>query len=320
MVSAALLWWAIQGVDIGAAAAAIRGAALPWLLAGIVVATLTFAIRVPRWRHLLRVASGDPLAVAPAWHGIAIGFMANNLVPRSGEVLRAWVASRLAPVNFTSALSSVAVERIFDGLTITAMLAGALLSPEIPADARIGETLVRDLAVRAGGVCLVLLIVAGLVVALPARAEALARRVIPRAGLADRVASLIHGVAEGLGAMRSASRLAAVAVWSVVLWSVSALSFWLVGRAFGLDLGISTLLVLQGVLAFGVALPSTPGYVGVFEALIVAVLVVMGIERDLAFAFAVTYHVTTFFPIILLGLLSIARTPVSLGDLRPRRP
>lgn len=319
VVSGALLWWAMRGVDLDAAATAARNASLPWLLAGVGVATATFVIRVPRWRQLLRTPEGLPLPAGPAWHGIAIGFMANNIIPRSGELLRAFVASRLAPVGFTTAFSSVAVERIFDGLTLVAMLAAALLSPAIPADARVGDTLIRDLAVRAGIACLVLLAGAVLVVAMPGRAERLARRLIPWPGLADRVAGLIHGIAAGLGAMRSPARLAAVAAWSVALWSAGALSFWLVARAFGLEMGVSAALMVQGVLAFGVALPSTPGYVGVFEAVIVAVLVVFGVDRDLAFAYAVTYHVATFLPITLLGALSVVRTPISLQDLGPRR-
>lgn len=319
LVSGALLFWALQGVDIGAAWAAARGADIGWLLLSVVVATLTFVIRVPRWQQLLRTDDQRPLPATPAWHGIAIGFMANNLIPRSGEVLRAFVASRLATVGFTKAFSSVAVERIFDGLTLTAMLAIALLSPAIPDDAIVNDILLRDLAVRGGIICLILLAGAILVVLLPARAERVARKVIPWPRVAERVAGLIHGVADGLAAMRSVGRLVAVVAWSIILWLVGAASFLLMFRAFGLDLGWSAALLVQAVLAFGVALPSTPGYVGVFEGVVVAVLSVFGVDKDLAFAYAVTYHVTTFVPITLLGLLSVIRTPIAFGDLR-RRP
>jgi uncharacterized protein (TIRG00374 family) len=319
IVSGGLLYWALQGVDIRAAWVAARDADLGWLLLSVAVATLTFVIRVPRWQQLLRTDDESPLPTLAAWHGVAIGFMANNLIPRSGEVLRAFVASRLVRVGFTRAISSVAVERIFDGLTITILLALALLSPAIPADARVNDILVRDLAVRGGILCLVLLGGAMLVVLLPARAERLVHRLVPWPGVAKRLAGVIRGVAEGLGAMRSPARLAAVAAWSAVLWLVGAASFWLMFRAFGLDLGWSAAFLVQGVLAFGVALPSTPGYVGVFEAVIVAVLSVFGIDRDLAFAYAVSYHVATFLPITLLGVGSVFSTPISVRDLFSKR-
>lgn len=318
-ISGALLYWALQGVDIGAAVAAARDASVTWLLAGVATATATFLLRVPRWQILLRTDEGEPLAAATAWHGIAIGFMANNIIPRSGEFLRAGVATRLAPVSYTAAFSSVAVERIFDGLTITTMLALALFSPDIPADARVGDALVRDMAMRAGIICLVLLAGAMAVVAMPALAERMARSLIPWPRVADKVAALMHGVVSGLGAMKSPTRLAGVVAWSVVLWSVGAVSFWMVAKGFGIPLGLGGAFLLQGVLAFGVAAPSTPGYVGVFEGVIVAVLTVFGIDKDLALAYAVTYHVATFLPIVLLGAVSVLRTPISFGDLR-RRP
>lgn len=319
IISAALLYWATRGVDFGAALEAARSASPALLLASVLAATSNFGFRVPRWQQLLQTEDGMPLPAGTAWHGIAIGFMANNLVPRSGEVLRAWVASRLSPVSFTSAFSSVAVERIFDGLVLTALLAISLFSPTIPDDARYGNTLVSDMAIRAGIVCLVLLAGALLVLAMPALAERWIRRLVPWPGLAERLAGLLHGVVAGLSAMRSPRRLAVVMFWSVVVWLVNGASFWLGAKAFGIDIGFSGALLLQGVLAFGVALPSTPGYVGIFEGLIVGVLAIFAIEPNQAFAFAVTYHVSTFIPVTLLGALSVVRTPISFRDLRSRR-
>ena len=71
-----------------------------------------------------------------------------------------------------------------------------------------------------------------------------------------------------------------VVFWSVVLWLVNALSFYLAFLAFDLPVGYVAALVLQGVLVFGIAVPSAPGYVGPFEAVITAVLAVYGIGRE----------------------------------------
>lgn len=320
-ISALLLWWAMRGVDFAAAWAAARSASPALLLLAVAVATATFVLRIPRWLQLLRTDAGDRLGAGPAWHAIAIGFMANNVLPfRAGELLRAWVVTRLAAVRFTSAFASVAVERVFDGLMVTALLALSLLSPTIPPETRIGDTLVSELATRAGLLCILLLVAAALMVAMPGRAERLIRRLVPWSTLAERLAGIMHGLAAGLGAMRSPGRVVQVILWSAAVWLANAAAMWLAALAFGLDLGFSAMLLLQGMLVFGVAVPSTPGFVGVFEFIIVLVLGVLGVERDLAFAYAVTYHVTTWIPITLLGLASVARTPISFGDLRLRRP
>ena len=75
-------------------------------------------------------------------------------------------------------------------------------------------------------------------------------------------------------------------------------------------------LLLQGILVFGISVQLTPGFVGQFEAAIVAALALYGVPNDVASSYAITFHGTTFLPIILLGAWSLARTSLTLGDLR----
>ena len=90
-----------------------------------------------------------PLPAAPLWHAVAIGFMANNILPfRAGELVRLLAASRLAGARFSAVLSSVAVERIFDGLTVVALLSLSLLASDLPPDVAVGG--VSPAARRAG--------------------------------------------------------------------------------------------------------------------------------------------------------------------------
>ena len=60
----------------------IRGAHLAPLLLAVAVATLTFVIRLFRWRLLLRADDGSALPAGPLWHAVAIGFMADFLEER----------------------------------------------------------------------------------------------------------------------------------------------------------------------------------------------------------------------------------------------
>ena len=88
-VAAALLVWSLRGVHPGEVARHIRDAHPAPLFLAVIVATLTFPIRMVRWRLLLRDESGGPLPAAALWHAVAIGFMANNILPfRAGELVR----------------------------------------------------------------------------------------------------------------------------------------------------------------------------------------------------------------------------------------
>jgi uncharacterized membrane protein YbhN (UPF0104 family) len=318
-ISAALLVWAVRGVrldEIGHQIASAR----PWPLAfAVIIASLGYLIRLLRWRLLLRDATGGPLPFMSLWHALAIGFMANNILPfRAGELVRTFAAVRLARVRFTAALSSIAVERIFDGLAVVALLTAALFASDLPAGVAVGGVPVARAAQAAGAMGAAALVVAVLVVAFPLASERVVRGALPHA-LADRLVALIEGVRQGLAVLRSPARLTEVVIWSLVLWLVNALSFYVLFASFGIEVGFAGALLLQGVLIFGISVQLTPGFVGQFEAAIVAALALYGIPNDVASSYAITYHASTFLPIILLGAWSLARTPVALSDLRQTR-
>jgi uncharacterized protein (TIRG00374 family) len=316
LIAGALLWWVLHDVNWPDLEAEIRAANPALILLAVAVATATFPLRVIRWRLLLRAEDDSALPFAPLWHAVAIGFMANNILPfRIGELMRTWAASRLTRARFSASLSSVAVERVFDALTVISMLAVGLLLAGLPQGVELFGTPVTRLATASGVLVVVALLAAIAVVSFPAAAERLIRR-LPSEPLADRLVSLVEGIRHGLGVLRSPSRVSAVVAWSVVIWLVNALSFWIMMWAFRLPVGFAGVLLLQGVLVLGVAAPTTPGYVGVFEAVIKAVLLLFAVSADRAVAYAVTYHITTFLPIVLLGAWSLMRTSLSFATLR----
>ena len=248
-----------------------------------------------------------------------MGFMANNVLPlRAGEIVRPFAVARLADVRFTTAFASIAVERIFDALTIVLLLTLALASSGLGADVAIGGVPVSRLAGLAAAVSAAGLVAGSLVVARPLAAERLVRRLVPSARLADRLVALIEGIRQGLAALDSPRRVAPVILWSLVHWLVNAASFWVCFAAFDIPVGFAGALLVQGLLVFGVSVPSTPGYVGPFEAAIVAGLALYGVSEDRSFSYALAYHVTTFIPIVLLGLWYTVRTGVGFGGAAAR--
>src|SRR5690349_14385986 len=186
VVAAALLVWALRGVNLGEVVEHLRNARLGPLVVAVLIATLTYPIRLIRWRLLLRDVDGRPLPATPLWHAVAIGFMANNLLPfRAGELVRLLAATRLAGARFSSVLSSVAVERIFDGLTVVLLLSVSLLVSNLPSDVAVGGMSLRHVAQATGALGALALIAAVLVVAFPLAAERLIRGLLPRGPLAD---------------------------------------------------------------------------------------------------------------------------------------
>jgi len=319
-VTAAFLAWAVHGVDLAGVVAGVRQANPLLLALSAGVATLTFPLRTIRWRVLLRAPDGASYPMRPLWNATAIGFMANNLLPaRAGEFARAWVASRELPVRFTTALASIGVERVFDGLIMLGLMALALAAPSFPSHATVGGT---SLAHIATGVAIgfgAALCVAFLVVHRPgpwlALLDRVTRAILPERW-ATKVRSMADGVIAGLAALKDPGRFAGVVFWSAVLWLVNAAAFALCFRAFHLPVPAEGALLLQGLIGFGVAIPAAPGFWGVFEYATRLTLQFYGIGATLALAYAFAFHLAGFIPITLLGLDALSRAHLHLGDLR----
>ncbi len=319
-VTVGLLAWALRGVDLDAVLQHIQQARLGWLLAAVALATLTFPLRTARWAVILRDAGGRRLPLGPLWHATAIGFMANNLLPaRAGEIARAYMAQRQLPVRFTTAVASIAVERVLDGLTLVGLMVLALAAPSFSAAGRVGGASLSRLAVGAALVFGGALVLALIVVHRPAPWLALLGRVfhwLLPARLADRLLHAAGGLVAGLEVLKAPRRLVEAVTWSLALWLVNAASFWICFRAFDLPVPAAGALVLQGLIAIGVAIPAAPGFFGVFEAVTREALALYGVGAEQAVGYAVAYHLATFVPITLLGLYSLSRGHVRLGELR----
>jgi len=170
-------------------------------------------------------------------------------------------------------------------------------------------------AVLFGGLFVVLLVVVLRPAPWLALFERLARAVLP-SRLAERLASLAEGLVAGLEVLKRPGRFAAMLFWSLVLWLVNASSFAVCFRAFGLHVPLEGSLLLQGILGFAVAVPASACFFGVFEKATQLTLQIYGITPSLALAYGVAYHVSTFLPITLLGLRSLATMRLHLRDLR----
>ena len=315
----ALLVWVLYKIDPRKVWTYAQHANGWLLLLTVAVATVTFPVRAIRWRLILRDVDGHRFPLLPLWHATTIGFMANNLLPaRAGEVARAYVASRQLPVRFTTALGSIGVERVFDALVMLGLMAVAIAAPSFPSNALVGGRSVAAVATSAALLFGAMLLLALLIVHRPAPWLALfarlARRLLPPR-IAERVIAGAEGVLAGLAVLKSPGRFAGVVLWSLVLWIKNAAAFAICFRAFGLAVPLEAALLLQGIIGFGVAVPSTPGFLGVFEAATLVTLRLYGVDSSLAVSYALTYHLTTFLPITLLGLWSLSRLHIKLREL-----
>ncbi len=318
-LSALLLWWVLRGTDLREVWRILASSSpLLWLLCTI-TATAIFPLRARRWQALLTPLAGR-LPVAPLWRATAIGMMVNNVLPmRAGEFARAFAISReRREVPFAAAFASLAVDRLFDGVVILALMLAATFDPSFPADASI----LGVSAARIAGSAAIFLgvVLAGLyaLVLFPQPLFTITARVgrlvSPRAG--ERARGLVVAFAGGLGVLQSPILAFEVLWWTILHWLTNAAAFYLGFLALGLDAPFAAALFVQAIIGVGVAVPSSPGFFGVFEATALAGLTLYGIPTALAVSWAIGFHLLSFIPITILGSWYFTRMHLHLSDLK----
>ena len=271
--------------------------------------------RAVRWRYLFPPRS-DPPGLVPA---TMIGYMANNVLPlRAGEfvrvyvVARRWRAAGAGPGGrghgFWTTLATLVVERMLDSLFIVAMLAGLVLV--IPVPAVLQWAAAGLLTIDLLGIA----VLVGLAVA-PGPCQRLIARLLGRwPALRARAHRVFDTFVHGLEGVRAWDHTLPILLWTGIVWVIPALSAWAMLHAMNFHLpwlaGV-TVLVFVGL---GVAIPSAPGYVGVFHAAAVLAVGLFGVTQSAAVGYALVFHASQIVPVTLVGWLFLLREHVSLGE------
>lgn len=319
-VTAVALWFSLRDLDFGQVWGAIRRADLVTLLGLSVPAhLLNIWLRGLRWRHL--TAALAPIERGTLVRGQAVGFMVNNVFPlRIGEVFRAWYVARESSASGTAIFGTVIVERVVDAIVVLGLAAMVL---------GLGGARAAGLETRSVLLPLLLLALAplGSVMALRLAPERLIGfgsriwdRVLPERA-AERLATALHQLADGLRGLQGGAALAWVTGYSLVVWLVfSMLPFAATLLALDIDLGSGGRLLLASYallmwVGAAVAIPSAPGFFGPYHAACWVALAPFGVPKELAIALGTLAHGVFWVTTTLSGLLVMRNRAVPLPDL-----
>ncbi len=315
-ISLVFLVLAFRGQDFGEIRDALAQTNLWWLLPALVSYGLGVYLRAIRWRILLRPVAPD-VTTNQLFPIVVIGFMANNVLPlRAGEIVRSVVLGRDFNVRKTSALATIAVERIFDGITMLAFLAFSMIFVSLTSE-------LQHLAIVSFIVFAGLLIGVGLLTYggdVVSRILQLVLGPLPES-LATRVEHLAESFLSGLGVLKSRGDLAKVMLLSIGAWLLEASMYFLLAIGFGGQvreaMTPAVTLLTTGVANLSTLIPGAPGYIGQFEYGVKLVLSgAFNVAESQALAYAILVHAALYFPVTFAGLVFWFRRSLSFNDLR----
>jgi len=280
------------------------------LLPFLALLTLFYLSNAARWRLLLR-PFGD-FGIRRLLPSMSIGFAANNLLPfRVGELIRVYLSARDLGQARSGLLMTLVLERMLDLSAILGIYAVALaMLPQAPALMRTGMW-VAALAIAGIGIGLLTFAIS------PRRVNRLWCMIaagMPESAQARGEAYLAQ-LARALTPLLVPSSLSMLAAQSVGRWLLAAGLAWLSLYAYGDAIAPELAMVVIGVTALAVSLPSVPGFVGPIQAAFVFALTPFGIARETALAASILFLLGHWVPVTLAGALMLASRHESLRRL-----
>ena len=288
VLSGVTLYLAFRNVPLRELGVYLASIDYRWILPAAAAVLLSFILRTLRWQVIL--GSVRQLGFRRVFHPLMIGFMLNCILPgRVGELARPAILQKNEHVPFSAGLATVATERIFDMGLLIGLLAVVFSFVEIDPSLVITfgdyqlsrETLLflGKSMVQIGGILIAGVVVVSLdkprrlltraVLNIPAlffwAGDALQNRL--RRSVAPSLAGFLENFASGLALTRDPRKIFKCLGLSLCIWGVQALSYYLLALgAPGIGLTFIELGAVMIIVCFFIALPSVPGFWGLWEA------------------------------------------------------
>ncbi len=315
LISAVFLYLAFREIDFNQLWQYLRSAKWAWVLLGLVSYFMGVWVRTWRWQVLL-----NPLKRIPQrelFQVVCIGYMGNNVYPaRAGEVLRSILLKQSDDVPISGSLATIVVERLFDGITILALvLLNFRQLMQIAPDAEWMRR-IQTGSILVGAIFALILLVFLAMLFLPKQTQAvsgwLINKLLPQK-LRPKVSGILEKFIDGLRVLRSPGQSLLVLALSMLVWIFEGGLYWGVMKALGLELSFMSLLLIEGVVNLVLLIPAAPGGLGTFDAAAKFMLSLFGIPAEQALGYALILRVALWIPITALGAIFFIKEGFSLS-------
>ena len=279
-------------------------------------------MRTIRWQYLLRPVKR--VSVIRLYPVVIIGLMANNLIPaRAGELARAYVLGKRENISKTTTLGTIAVDRLFDGVTLIPMM--LIVAAFAGGDTTFPIFFGLNLNFASLGISMAVLFGLALGIlfylALSDRGQGLLHTWVHRfapESLKPKVENLLQSFFEGLQALRNPVDLGIAWFMSLTSWTLEATMYFIVARAFHVNEPFYVFLLLTAAANLAIAVVASQGGVGPFELVVSKTVVSFGAAAELGSAYAIGLHALLLFPIVVIGLLLTWSMKLTFGDMLKR--
>ncbi|WP_035464452.1 lysylphosphatidylglycerol synthase transmembrane domain-containing protein [Algoriphagus vanfongensis] len=297
-----IFWFLYKDIELDSLLKQIFSSNWAWIGLSMLIALTGYWLRGWRWTLLISDQEGKKVSAGNAYHAVMVGYLANMIVPRAGEVARCGVLNRTNGQSIGHLLGTVIVERTIDLVFLIATiflsflvenelflaLANQLVNLE-----SLGEKIIQNLPVVLGG---------GLIFIL---AFYFLLKRFRDHGLIQKIQHFLREMYSGIKGISKLKNPAGFWTSSVVIWIIYFLTMYTVslGIQSTANLSPGEVLLVMVMGSIGMVAP-VQGGIGTFHALVAFILIQLGISEQDSKIFAAIIHGTQVILVVVAGLIS----------------
>jgi uncharacterized protein (TIRG00374 family) len=272
----------------------------------LVFIALAICLSSFRWSRI----AGPTVRFKEAVPAMLIGMFINNVLPaRLGEVARGYALAHKKNFSFTYSFSTVLLDRFFDLTGL--LLITFIFFPSGHLPLRVSQGIYAIMAV------LVLCVLMIILLSRKTFVDRLSKRFtnIEKSFLA-KFAKRIVEIQENLARIRSPMTLIYFIVISFFTWLSMSAALYCVIKALGVSVPPLCIPFVCALLNIGITVPSSPGYVGVYQFLLVYLLSIFGVPNYEGFTISIIFHASWYIPYTVVGFILLLREHLHIRDIQ----
>lgn len=306
IISIVMLYFSLKGINASAILETLKKTDYRLVFVPLLFISFSIVLSSFKWQKI----SGNNVKFSDTFVSLMIGLFVNNVLPaRIGEIARGYVLSKRKGISFTYSLSTVFVDRIFDlaGLLLITLL----FFPKHRLPAKVSQAIYILIGLLT--VCIILIIVFSRERFTNTIASQLNRIQSP---FLAKFAKRIVEIQENLKRIQSPLNILLFIVIAFLQWLSMSTALYFVTLTLGIKISFIYAPFVCALLNMGLAIPSSPGYIGVYQFLLVYILSIFGVPKHEAFTVSVLFHALWYIPYNLIGFSLLLKEHLKIGELK----
>lgn len=254
--------------------------------------------------------TGNNVKVKNTFIALIIGLFINNVLPaRIGEVARAYVLSKKEGLSFSFTLSTVLIDRLFD--LIGLLLITFIFFPKQKMPQQVSKAIYMLMLLLT--LCIIAFILFSNKKLVTMLIDKLSGISVP---IFVKIKNKFFEIQENLNRIKSPYTVGYYIFIAFIQWLCMASALYFVTLILKIKIDFIYIPFICALLNMGIAIPSSPGYIGIYQFILIYLFSIFGIPKSQGFTASLLFHASWYIPYNIFGFLFLLKEHLKIREIR----